>query len=89
MKNIDSLFALIPDIDGGKYNSNKSEYTLEIDDSERYGVIYSILEKELDTSDLSNIEDDFILNIFEYEDLEVKLVADFNKDIYKLIIREV
>ena len=88
MKNLDSLFKKIPDIDGGKFNSDKTEYTLEIEDSERYGKIYSIIDKKLEASDLSNIEDDFMLNVFEYEDLEVKLVADLNKDIYKLIIRE-
>lgn len=66
-----------------------NRYVIMLDNSDEYSVIYSILDKselvELDTFDMLVTPKTSELNYFN-DEFKVKLVGNFEKDIYKVII---
>lgn len=71
--------------------SNDGSYVIDIESSDEYGRIYS----KLDRSDLvDEAEESSQLTIdtssiqFEGDDYILTLLADFNEDLYKLVVRE-
>lgn len=73
----------------GHYNS-KNNYIIDIEDSDEYGKIYS----KLDKSDLLDENDDsssITINnshiVFESDEYQFTLIADFENDTYKLVCK--
>ena len=74
----------------GHYTKSNS-YVIDLDDSEEYGRVYSRLDK---CDELVEDEDSSTLTIhtsnivFESDDYQFVLIADFDQDIYKLVCKE-
>lgn len=75
----------------GNFRRSASSYVLDIEDSNEYGKIYSIL----DNSDLveedgesSQITVDYQSVQFYNDDYLLQLIADFESDEYRLTIKE-
>ena len=75
----------------GHYNS-KNNYIIDIEDSDEYGKIYS----KLDKSDLLDENDDsssITINnshvVFESDEYQFTLIADFENDTYKLVCKDI
>ena len=73
------------------YFSKNNSYVIDIDDSNEFGKIYSMLDKsEL----VDEVEDSSVLTLqstsinYESDDYMLSLISDFDADTYKLIIRE-
>ena len=75
----------------GRYN-DKNAYIIDIDNSDEYGKIYSILDKN---DDLEEVDEDSKITIqtstivFESDEYKFTLLADFDRDTYKLICVEI
>ena len=74
----------------GHYAEDGS-YVIDIDDSNKWGVIYS----KLDNSDLIELQEESSLltsdnasQIYLSDDYQLALIADFNNDLYKLVVSE-
>lgn len=75
----------------GHYNS-KNNYIIDIEDSEEYGKIYSKLDKsdlldENDDSSTVTMHNSHI--VFESDDYQFTLIADFENDTYKLVCKDI
>ena len=74
----------------GHYTKSNS-YVIDLEDSEEYGRVYSRLDK---CDELVEDEDSSTLTIhtsnivFESDDYQFVLIADFDQDIYKLVCKE-
>lgn len=74
--------------DVGHYSKSNS-YIIDIDDSDYYGKIYSILDK---SDEVEEDEDSSMITIhnsnivFRSDDYQLTLVADFDQDTYKLVV---
>ena len=74
----------------GKYTDDGS-YVIDIDNSDKWGVYYS----KLDNSDLLELQEESSLltadnasQIYFSDEYQLALVADFDNEIYKLVISE-
>ena len=74
----------------GHYTKSNS-YVIDIEDSDEYGKVYSILDK---CDEIEEDEDSSTLNIhnsniiFESDDYQFVLIADLDQDTYKLVCKE-
>ena len=76
----------------GSYSRDGS-YVIDLNSSEEFGKIYSLLEN---SKDLEYMEENNLLTIsnasmtYRYgEDYQLQLIADFNNDAYKLVVNEI
>lgn len=74
----------------GSYSKDGS-YVIDIYDSDDFGRIYSLLDnnnnvEELDDSSLLNQHSANISYL--YDDYQLTLIADFDEDLYKLVVTE-
>ena len=75
----------------GHYTKSNS-YVIDIEDSDEYGKIYSSLDK---CEELVEDEDSSTLTIhtsnivFESDNYQFVLIADFDQDTYKLVCKEI
>lgn len=66
-------------------------YIIDIDDSEEYGKIYSLLDK---STEIEEDEDSSTITVhtsnivFETDNYQLTLIADFDQDTYKLVCKE-
>lgn len=74
----------------GNYTDDGS-YVIDIDNSDKWGVYYS----KLDNSDLLELQEESSLltadnasQIYFSDEYQLALVADFDNEIYKLVISE-
>ena len=75
----------------GKLNKVNGKGIIDIQDSNEYGRIYSRLDRsELleEDEDSSQITLDNATIVYEGDDYQLTLLADFNADQYKLVIKE-
>jgi hypothetical protein len=75
----------------GHYGEDKS-YIIDIDDSDEFGKYYSRLGKSdlLDEDENSSlIAEENASIVFEGDDYIITLLADFDKDLYKLVCKEI
>lgn len=74
----------------GHYTKSNS-YVIDLEDSDEYGKVYSILDK---CDEIEEDEDSSTLNIhnsniiFESDDYQFVLIADLDQDTYKLVCKE-
>ena len=75
----------------GSYSRNHS-YVIDLDNSEEFGKIYSILDGN---EDLEYMDDNNLLTVtnasmtYRYNnEYQLQLLADFNNDTYKLVVSE-
>jgi len=76
----------------GSYSRDCS-YVIDLNSSEEFGKIYSLLENN---EDLEYMEENNLLTVsnasmtYRYgEDYQLQLIADFNNDAYKLVVNEI
>ncbi len=76
----------------GSYSRDGS-YVIDLNSSEEFGKIYSLLEN---SKDLEYMEENNLLTIsnasmtYRYgEDYQLQLIADFNNDAYKLVVNDI
>lgn len=77
-------------IEGNLRRSAKSQ-VLDIDDSNQYGRIYSILDNSDEVeedSESSQVTEDYSSIQFYNDEYIIQLIADFKNDDYKLTIKE-
>ena len=78
-------------IDQVGHYTKSNAYVIDIEDSDEYGKVYSRLDK---CEDLVEDEDSSTMNIhtsniiFESDDYQFTLIADFDQDTYKLVCKE-
>jgi hypothetical protein len=75
----------------GHYTKSNS-YIIDLDDSEDYGKVYSRLDKcdELYEDEDSSTVTVHVSNIvFESDEYQFTLIADFDQDTYKLVCKEI
>ena len=74
----------------GHYTKSNS-YIIDIEDSGEYGKIYSLLDK---SDEVEEDEDSSTINVhtstivYESDDFQLTLMADFDQDTYKLVCKE-
>lgn len=74
----------------GSYSKDGS-YIIDIYDSDDFGRIYSLLDNN---RDIEELESNSLLNThsanisYLYGDYQLTLIADFDEDLYKLVITE-
>ena len=74
----------------GHYTKTNT-YIIDIDDSDEYGKIYSLLDK---SNEIEEDEDSSTITIhtsnivFESDNYQLTLIADFDQDTYKLVCKE-
>lgn len=73
------------------YFSSDDNYVIDIESSEQYNKIFSLLDKsdlveENEDSSVANISVSNIL--YSNDDFSLNLIADFDQDIYKLVVHE-
>jgi hypothetical protein len=74
----------------GHYTKTNT-YIIDIDDSDEYGKIYSLLDK---SDEIEEDEDSSTITIhtsnivFESDNYQLTLIADFDQDTYKLVCKE-
>lgn len=75
----------------GSYAEDGS-YVIDIDNSDKWGTIYT----KLDNSDLVELQEESSLltsdnasQIYTNDDYQLALIADFENDLYKLVISEI
>lgn len=72
--------------------TKKDSYIIDLEDSDEYGKIYSSLDK---CDELTEDEDSSTLTIhnsnivFESDEYQFVLIADFDQDTYKLVCKEI
>ena len=67
-------------------------YVIDIEDSDDFGRFYSLLDKnpkveEMDDNTVNNIHT--VSLIYLYDGLHINLTADFDADIYKMIVKDI
>lgn len=71
--------------------SRDGSYVVDLFDSDQFGKVYSILDKN---KDVENLEDSSSLTVhsanisYLYGDYQLNLIADFDENLYKLVITE-
>ena len=71
--------------------SRDGSYVVDLFDSDQFGKVYSILDKN---KDVENLEDSSSLTVhsanisYLYDDYQLNLIADFDENLYKLVITE-
>ena len=74
----------------GHYTKTNT-YVIDIEDSDEYGKIYSLLDK---SDEIEEDEDSSTITVhnsnivFESENYQLTLIADFDQDTYKLVCKE-
>ena len=74
----------------GHYTKTNT-YIIDIDDSDEYGKIYSLLDK---SDEIEEDEDSSTITVhnsnlvFESDNYQLTLIADFDQDTYKLVCKE-
>jgi hypothetical protein len=74
----------------GHYTKTNT-YIIDIEDSDEYGKIYSLLDK---SSEIEEDEDSSTITVhtsnivFESDNYQLTLIADFDQDTYKLVCKE-
>ena len=74
----------------GHYTKTNT-YIIDIDDSDEYGKIYSLLDK---SNEIEEDEDSSTITVhtsnivFESDNYQLTLIADFDQDTYKLVCKE-
>lgn len=74
----------------GHYTKTNT-YVIDIDDSEEYGKVYSLLDK---SNEIEEDEDSSTITVhtsnlvFESDNYQLTLIADFDQDTYKLVCKE-
>lgn len=74
----------------GHYTKTNT-YVIDIDDSDEYGKIYSLLDK---SDEIEEDEDSSTITVhtsnimFESDNYQFTLIADFDQDTYKLVCKE-
>lgn len=75
----------------GYYNKSGT-YVIDLENSNQYGRVYSILDK---CNDIEEIDDESELTlhssriVYESDKYKFSLIADFDKDFYKLTCNEI
>jgi hypothetical protein len=75
----------------GHYTKSNS-YVIDLEDSDEYGKVYSRLDK---CGDITEDEDSSTLTVhnsnivFESDEYQFVLIADFDNDEYKLVCKEI
>lgn len=75
----------------GKLRRSSSSYVLDIEDSNTYGRIYSLLDKSSEVEEdeeSSQITEDYSSIQFYSDEYVLQLIADFKNDEYRLTIKE-
>ena len=75
----------------GQLQKSKSSYVLDINDSNEYGRIYSLLDKNDEVeedSESSQVTMDYSSVRFFNDEYTIQLIADFENDEYRLTIKE-
>lgn len=75
----------------GKLRRSSSSYVLDIEDSNTYGRIYSLLDKSSDVDEdeeSSQVTEDYSSIQFYSDEYVLQLIADFKNDEYRLTIKE-
>lgn len=71
--------------------SRDGSYVVDLFDSDQFGKVYSILDKN---KDVESMEDSSSLTVhsanisYLYGDYQLNLIADFDENLYKLVITE-
>jgi hypothetical protein len=74
----------------GHYTKTNT-YIIDIEDSDEYGKIYSLLDK---SDEIEEDEDSSTITVhtsnlvFESDNYQLTLIADFDQDTYKLVCKE-
>lgn len=74
----------------GHYTKTNT-YIIDIEDSDEYGKIYSLLDKNEEVEedeDSSTITVHTSNLVFESDNYQLTLIADFDQDTYKLVCKE-
>ncbi len=74
----------------GSYSKDGS-YVVDIYDSDDFGRVYSLLDnnKNVEELDDSSLLNQHSANIsYLYDDYQLTLIADFDEDLYKLVVTE-
>jgi hypothetical protein len=74
----------------GHYTKTNT-YIIDIEDSDEYGKIYSVLDKSdkiEEDEDSSTITIHTSNLVFESDNYQLTLIADFDQDTYKLVCKE-
>lgn len=74
----------------GHYTASNA-YIIDIEDSNEYGKVYSLLDKSdavEEDEDSSTITVHTSNIVYESEDFQFTLIADFDQDTYKLVCKE-
>ena len=75
----------------GYYGKNNA-YIIDIEDSDEYGKFYTLLDR---SKIIYELEDNTLLTIhsasvsYANEKFQLNLLADFDEDLYKLVVREI
>ena len=76
----------------GEYSKDNS-YVIDLDSSEDFGKMYSILDRN---EELEYLEDYSLLTVdnssllYNYNDaFQIALISDFNNDSYKIVVSEI
>lgn len=75
----------------GKFRKSSSSYVLDIEDSNTYGKIYSILDNSTlvdEDEESSQVSEDYSSIQFYTDKYLLQLIADFKGDEYRLTIKE-
>ena len=75
----------------GKLQKSSNSYVMDIDDSNEYGKIYSLLDKSEDVEEdpeSSQVTFDYSSIQFFNDDYIIQLIADFENNTYRLTIKE-
>lgn len=88
MTKMDEFIKSLGITDDGHYESD-NKYVIDIEDSNKYSKIYSILDKsdkvDLDT-DLTLVSSKVSELTYLSDDYDIKLIANFTDDVYKVIV---
>lgn len=74
------------------YYANDGSYVIDIDDSDEFGKMYSILDN---SSELDDMTENSLLSVFtvsiQYisDDYQVSLLQDFEEDSYKIVVTKI
>ena len=88
--NVKDVLRKIGIVFDGEYSKDGS-YVIDLFDSNQYGKVFSLLDKNPDVEDL---EDSSTLTLnnanisYLYDDYQLNLIADFDQDLYKLVVTE-
>ena len=70
-------------------------YVIDIRDSNEYGKMFTKLERLVDDQKITEMQDNTLINVdsasiqYRSEEYQFNLLADFNENIYSLVIAEI